>query len=61
MVLSFTTTNTQNGVKILNSTSSKAPGTTLRVYKGSTLTLTAPTGYYVTAVAFTALYNKHLR
>ena len=53
VVLSFTTTNNQNGVKIFNSTSSKAPGTTLRVYKGSTLTLTAPAGYYVTNIAFT--------
>ncbi len=53
VVLSFTTTNSQNGVKIFNSTSTKAPGTTLRVYKGSTLTLTAPAGYYVTNIAFT--------
>lgn len=50
VVLSFVK-NSGTGVRFWNGT--ETAGTTLRVYKGSTLTLTAPTGYYVTAVAFT--------
>lgn len=56
VVLSFVK-NSGTGVRFWNGT--EAAGTTLRVYKGSTLTLTAPTGYYVTAVAFTEVTSSN--